>query len=78
MRKGNTDLPKSTFRDAITITVEALDYARETLSIELKEENYILDIPLTPLTNPEREIQDFLSTFSELIETIEVDELETI
>ncbi len=75
---GKYGFAQVNFSDAITITVEALDYARETLSIELKEENYRLDIPLTPLTNPEKEIRDFLITFSELIETIEVDELETI
>ena len=76
--EGKYSFAQVNFSDAITITVEALDYASETLSIELKEVDFILDIPLTPLTNPEREIRDFLGTFSELIETIGGDELETI
>lgn len=76
--EGKYSFDKVDFSDAITITVEALDYARETLSFELQEEHIILDIPLNPLTNPDSEIRDFLDTFSELIATIELDNLEAI
>ncbi len=76
--EGKYSFAQVDFSDAITMTVEALDYARETRSFELKEEHLILDIPLTPLTDPDNEIREFLDTFSELIGTIELDNLETI
>ena len=66
------------FSDAITITVEALDYAVKTWTFALKAENLTLDIPLAPLTNPEEEIQDLLGRLSDLIETVDLDKLEEI
>ena len=75
---GRYSFARVDFSDAITITVEALDYAVETWTFELKEENLTVDIPLTPLTNPEEEIRNLLGTFSELIETVDLDKLEEI
>ena len=76
--EGKYSFAQVDFSDAITIVVEALDYDRETRSFSLKEATLILDIPLKPLTDPENEIREFLDTFSELIETIELDNLETV
>ena len=42
----NTPLPKWIFRTAITITVEALDYADETRVLALNTEKLTLDISL--------------------------------
>ena len=64
--------------DALTLSVEALDYAAETRTFALNAEGVILDVLLTPLTNPAEEIREFLNTFSQLIETVNVDNLEEI
>ena len=75
---GRYSFAQVDFSDAITITVEALDYAVKTWTFALKAENLTLDIPLAPLTNPEEEIQELLGRFSELIETVDLDKLEEI
>ena len=66
------------YSDALTVTVEALDYAGATQTFALNTEDVIVDIPLTPLTNPEEEIQEFLSTYSEFIGTMDINNLEEI
>lgn len=66
------------FSDAITITVEALDYAVETRTVALGSENLTVDISLKPLTNPGEEIRGFLNRFSKLIETVDINRLEEI
>ena len=76
--EGKYAFPQVDFSDAITITVEALDYADETRGVALYTEKLTLDISLKPLTNPDEEIRGLLDKFSELIETMDIDRLEEI
>ncbi len=66
------------FSDAIAISVEAVDYAVEKRIVALKTETLAVDMALAPLTDPEVEIRELLTTFSERIESLEVDKLEEI
>ena len=50
----------------------------ETRTVALNTENFTVDISLAPLTNPEEEIRELLDTFSELIETADIDKLEEL
>ena len=63
------------FSDAITITVEAIDYADDTRTVALNTENLTVDISLTPLTNPAEEIRGLLDRFSALIATVDIGRL---
>ena len=76
--EGKYSFAQVDFSDAITITVEALDYADETQTAALKTESLVVDISLAPLTNPEEEIRELLGTYSELIETADIDKLEEL
>ena len=76
--EGKYSFAQVDFSGAITIMVEALDYADETRTVALNTENLTVDISLAPLTNPEEEIRELLGTFSELIETADIDKLEEL
>ena len=56
--EGKYSFAQVDFSDAITITVEALDYADETQTAALKTESLVVDISLALLTNPEEEIRE--------------------
>ena len=76
--EGKYSFAQVDFSGAITITVEVLDYADETRTVALKTESLVVDLSLAPLTNPEEEIRELLGTFSELIETADIDKLEEL
>ena len=71
-------MPKLIFRTPIAISVEAVDYAVEKRIVALTTETLAVDMALAPLTDPDAEIRELLTTFSERIESLEVDKLEEI
>ena len=73
--EGKYSFAQVDFSDALTIAVEALDYAGETRTVALNTENVTVDISLVPLTNPVDEIRSFLDKFSALIETVDTGRL---
>jgi hypothetical protein len=66
------------YSEALSLTVVDADYKSKTQVFELRTDHFLLNIPLTPLTNPEAEIQQFLDSFSALIESMDMDNLEAI
>lgn len=76
--EGKYRLAQVDFSDTITITVEALDYANKTRTVVPETEHLVVDIHLTPLTNPEAEIRGLLDRFSVLTETGDINRLEEI
>ena len=59
------------YSETLSLTVEAVDYATQTLTFALNTKNLVIDIPLEPLTNPELEIRQFLNTLSKLVGSID-------
>lgn len=66
------------YSEALSLTIEAVDYQSKTDNFELRTGRVGLNISLMPSTNPEMEINQFLERFSALIETLDVGKLETI
>ena len=64
--------------DVPKLKVEALDYMAETRTFLLTTEDVTVDVVLTPLTDPESEIRKFLTTFSTLMQTMNVDNIEEL
>jgi len=75
---GGYSFTQINLSDNLTMTVEALDYVVETRTFVLNAEGATLHIFLIPLTNPDEEIQELLDTFSQLIKTMDVNNLDEI
>lgn len=67
-----------TYLDALSLTVEAADYATQTPTFALNTKSLVIDISLEPLTNPELEIRQFLNTLSELVGSKDGNNVEAI
>jgi hypothetical protein len=66
------------YANALELTVAAEDYEPQTQTFALNVARLALNIALTPLTDPQAEIQEFLDALSELIESQDANNMEAI
>ena len=66
------------YSETLSLMITATDYRPQTENFQLRTDRVGLNIPLTPLTNPEAEINQFLEHFSALIESLDMSKLGTI
>ncbi len=61
-----------------TLVVEDVDYHPYQQLFSLNQERHVLDVTLTPLRNTTEELQEFLDNLSDLLESLDVENLEQI
>lgn len=66
------------YGDAHTLIVEDVDYKPYNQPFALNQERLTLDIALTPLRDPAVEIQEFFDSFSDLLESLDMENIEAI
>ena len=66
------------YDDAHTLIVEDADYKPYTQTFGLNQERLVVDVALTPLKDPAVEIQEFFDNFSDLLESLDMDNIEAI
>ena len=66
------------YGDAHTLIVEDVDYKLYNQSFMLNQGRLVVDVALTPLKDPEVEIQEFFDSFSDLLESLDVENIEVI
>lgn len=66
------------YGDDHTLTVTDPDYKLLSQLITLEKERLVVDIALTPLKDPVVEMQEFFANFSDLLESVDMENIETI
>lgn len=66
------------YGDAHTLIVEDVDYKPYNQSFGLNQGRLIVDVALTPLKDPAVEIREFFDDFSDLLESLDMDNIEAI
>ena len=66
------------YNDAQTLTVTDVDYKPYNQPLTLNQPRLTVDVGLTPLRDPEAEIQEFFDHFSDLLESLDMDNIEAI
>ena len=66
------------YSDAHTLTVADVDYKPYDQPLTLSQPRLTVDIALTPLRDPEAEIREFFDHFSDLLESLDMDNIEAI
>ena len=64
--------------DAHTLVVEDANYKPYNEPFALNQERLVVDIALEPLKDPEVEAQEFFDNFSDLLESLDVENIEAI
>lgn len=67
-----------TYSDAHTLTVADVDYKPYDQPLTLSQPRLTVDVTLTPLRDPEAEIREFFDHFSDLLESLDMDNIEAI
>ena len=75
---GKYTFTQIAYSEALSLAVNAPDYAPQTLTFAFNVERLVQDIALIPLTNPEAEIRQFFDTLSALLESRDMKNLEAI
>ena len=66
------------YGDAYVLAVVDVDYKPYNHPFVLNRQRLNLDIPLTPLRDPEQEILEFFDRFGSLIESVDIENIEAI
>ena len=66
------------YGDAHTLIVEDVDYKPYSQPFGLNQGRLVVDVALTPLKDPEAEIREFFDDFSDLLESLDMDNIEAI
>ena len=66
------------YGDAHTLIVEDVDYKLYNQSFMLNQGRLVVDVALTPLKDPEVEIREFFDDFSDLLESLDLEDIEVI
>ena len=66
------------YSDAYNLIVRDPDYEYHGQSFALDQQRLIVDIALTPLKDPVLEIQGFFENFSDLLESVDVENIEAV
>ncbi len=66
------------YSDAHTLTVADVDYKPYNQPLTLSQPRLTVNVTLTPLRDPEAEIQEFFDHFSDLLESLDMDNIEAI
>ena len=66
------------YGDTYALDVVDVDYKSYNQPFVLKRQRLTLDIPLTPLRDPEQEILEFFDRFGSLIESVDVNNIQAI
>lgn len=66
------------YGDAHTLIVEDADYKPYNQLFGLNQGRLVVDVALTPLKDPEAEIREFFDDFSDLLESLDMDNIEAI
>ncbi len=66
------------YDDAHTLVVEDANYKPYNEPFALNQERLVVDIALEPLKDPEVEAQEFFDNFSDLLESLDVENIEAI
>ena len=66
------------YGDAHTLTVEDADYKPYNQRFGFNQGRLIVDVALTPLKDSAAEIQEFFDNFSDLLESLDMDNIEAI
>lgn len=66
------------YNEAQTLTVADVDYKPYNQPLTLNQPRLTVDVGLTPLRDPEAEIQEFFDHFSDLLESLDMDNIEAI
>ena len=66
------------YSDAHTLIVEDPDYKPYSQPFALNQARLVLDVALTPLKDPAVEIQEFFDNFSDLLESLDMENIEAI
>ena len=75
---GNYTFQGVLYNDVHTLTVIDLDYKPYSQPVVLKQERLVVDIMLTPLKDPVVELQEFFDNFAALLESVDIENIETI
>ena len=66
------------YSDAHTLTVADVDYKPYNQPLTLSQPRLTVEVALTPLRDPEAEMQEFFDHFSDLLESLDMDNIEVI
>ena len=66
------------YNDAHTLTVADVDYKPYSQPFAFSQPRLTVDVVLTPLRDPEAEIREFFDHFSDLLESLDMDNIEAI
>lgn len=66
------------YGDAHVLAVADVDYKPYSQPLAFSQPRLTVDVALTPLRDPEAEIQEFFDHFSDLLESLDMDNIETI
>ena len=66
------------YGDAHILTVEDADYKPHSQSVALNQARLVVDVALAPLRDPVVEIQEFFDHFSDLLESLDMENIEDI
>ena len=66
------------YNEAQTLTVTDVDYKPYNQPLTLNQPRLTVDVALTPLRDPEAEIRAFFDHFSDLLESLDMDNIEAI
>ena len=66
------------YSDAHTLIVEDVDYKLYNQPFVLNQGRLVFDVALTPLKDPAVEAQEFFDNFSDLLESLDMDNIEAI
>jgi hypothetical protein len=66
------------YGDAHALVAEDMHYKPHNQTVALKQERLTVDIALTPLKDPVLEIQEFFDHFSDLLESVDMENIQAI
>ncbi len=66
------------YGDAHALMAEDMHYKPHSQSVALKQERLTVNVALTPLKDPVLEIEDFFEHFSDLLESVDMENIEAI
>ena len=75
---GSYSFQNILYNDAHTLVVEDVDYKPYSESFALNQERLVVNIELEPLKDPVLEIHEFFDNFSDLLESLDVENIEAI
>ena len=66
------------YNDTHTLTVVDVDYKPYSHPFTFSQPRWVVDVALTPLREPAVEVQEFFDNFSDLLESLDMDNIEAI